>query len=91
MELTPQGELVDFDFVDCVINSKKAMTYEDVNLILEQGEIPEDYEEFLDGETRYAALKRTFPENAETLFKVAKQDAEEKSITALISPFSKMS
>ncbi|MEE1314174.1 MAG: pyruvate:ferredoxin (flavodoxin) oxidoreductase [Faecalimonas sp.] len=34
-----------------------------------------DYEEFLDGETRYAALKRTFPENAQTLFKAAKEDA----------------
>lgn len=48
MEITPQGEVIDFDFVDCVINSKKAMTYEDVNLILEQGEVPEDYEEFVD-------------------------------------------
>ena len=37
-----------------------------------------DYEEFLDGETRYAALKRTFPENAETLFKAAKEDATVK-------------
>ncbi len=37
-----------------------------------------DYEEFLDGETRYAALKRTFPENAETLFKAAKEDAKVK-------------
>ena len=37
-----------------------------------------DYEEFLDGETRYAALKRTFPEYAETLFKVAKEDAGAK-------------
>ncbi|MBP5459178.1 MAG: pyruvate:ferredoxin (flavodoxin) oxidoreductase [Clostridia bacterium] len=26
------------------------------------------YEEFLDGEVRYASLKRTFPDNAETLF-----------------------
>ena len=34
-----------------------------------------DYEEFLDGETRYAALRRTFPEHAETLFKAAKEDA----------------
>ena len=48
MELTPQGELVDFDFVDCVINSKKAMTYEDVNSILEDGVVPEDYEEYVD-------------------------------------------
>ena len=37
-----------------------------------------DYEEFLDGETRYAALKRTFPEHAETLFKAAKEDASKK-------------
>ncbi len=37
-----------------------------------------DYEEFLDGETRYAALKRTFPEYAETLFKQAKEDAKVK-------------
>ena len=37
-----------------------------------------DYEEFLDGETRYAALKRTFPEHAETLFKTAKEDAGAK-------------
>ncbi|MBR5468563.1 MAG: pyruvate:ferredoxin (flavodoxin) oxidoreductase [Firmicutes bacterium] len=34
-----------------------------------------DYEEFLDGETRYSALKRTFPEYAETLFKAAKEDS----------------
>ena len=37
-----------------------------------------DYEEFLDGETRYASLKRTFPENAETLFKTAKEEANVK-------------
>ena len=37
-----------------------------------------DYEEFLDGETRYAALKRTFPEHAETLFAAAKEDAANK-------------
>ena len=37
-----------------------------------------DYEEFLDGENRYAALKRTFPENADTLFKSAKEDAASK-------------
>ena len=35
-----------------------------------------DYEEFLDGETRYAALKRTFPEYAEALFQTAKEDAD---------------
>ena len=34
-----------------------------------------DYEEFLEGETRYAALKRTFPDQAENLFKAAKEDS----------------
>ncbi|MBR3640567.1 MAG: pyruvate:ferredoxin (flavodoxin) oxidoreductase, partial [Oscillibacter sp.] len=34
------------------------------------------YEDFLDGETRYAALRRTFPQNAETLFAKGAQDAE---------------
>ena len=33
------------------------------------------YEEFLDGETRYAALRRTFPHNAETLFAIGAEDA----------------
>lgn len=36
------------------------------------------YEEFLDGETRYFALKRTFPENAKELFKVGSEDAEKR-------------
>ena len=36
------------------------------------------YEEFLDGENRYAALKITFPDNAERLFKEASDDALDK-------------
>ncbi|MGN1372226.1 MAG: ribonuclease R family protein [Candidatus Coprovivens sp.] len=48
MEVTPQGEVLDYDFVDTVINSRKAMTYEDVNLIFENGELPQGYEEFYD-------------------------------------------
>lgn len=39
-----------------------------------------DYENFLDGETRYASLRRSFPEHAEKLFKMAKEDAKEKYI-----------
>ena len=34
-----------------------------------------DYAAFLDGETRYAALRRTFPQNAETLFAKGAEDA----------------
>ena len=34
-----------------------------------------DFEEFLDGEVRYSALKRPFPENAEKYFKAAREGA----------------
>lgn len=33
------------------------------------------YTEFLDGEVRYASLRRTFPENADTLFAQSSEDA----------------
>ena len=36
------------------------------------------YEEFLDGEVRYASLRRTFPENAKTLFEQGAQLAKER-------------
>ena len=48
MEVTPQGEVLSYDFVDTVINSRKAMTYEEVNQIFEDGELPTGYEEFYD-------------------------------------------
>ena len=37
-----------------------------------------DYEEFLDGETRYSALRRTFPKNAEELFSIGSEDAAKR-------------
>ena len=37
-----------------------------------------DYETFLDGETRYNALRRTFPQNADTLFSTAGKDAQKR-------------
>ncbi len=36
------------------------------------------YEEFLDGEVRYASLRRTFPENADTLFREGAELAKER-------------
>ena len=36
------------------------------------------YEEFLDGEVRYASLRRTFPDNADSLFTQGTKDAEER-------------
>jgi pyruvate-ferredoxin/flavodoxin oxidoreductase len=52
-------------------NAEKPMT-------VDSKEPSMDYEEFLNGETRYAALKRTFPEHAKALFKAAKEDAMER-------------
>ena len=43
-----------------------------------EDEFNRKYEDFLDGENRYAALKITFPENAEKLFKQASDDAMER-------------
>ncbi len=37
-----------------------------------------NYEEFLDGEVRYASLKRTFPENAKELFEAGANLAKER-------------
>ena len=34
-----------------------------------------DYQEFLDGENRYASLKKSFPENAQELFRKGREDA----------------
>ncbi len=34
-----------------------------------------DFEEFLNGETRYASLRRSFPENADRLFAIGKDEA----------------
>ena len=36
------------------------------------------YTEFLDGEVRYASLKRTFPENADTLFAQSAEEAQKR-------------
>ena len=41
-------------------------------LTVDSAEPSLDFDEFLDGETRYAALWRTYPENARELFAIAK-------------------
>ena len=37
-----------------------------------------EYREFLSGEVRYSSLYRTFPKNAEDLFRKAEKDAQER-------------
>jgi len=44
-------------------------------LTVDSAEPSMNYGEFLEGETRYAVLKRTFPEIAEQLFRDAEEDA----------------
>ncbi len=48
MKIDGEGKVVSYDYYKSVINSKKQMTYNAVNSILEEGIIPEDYEEFTD-------------------------------------------
>ena len=47
-------------------------------LVMDCKEPTLDYEEFLCGETRYASLKKTFPENAEKLFAEGAKQAKER-------------
>ena len=46
--------------------------------VMDSKEPSMDYEEFLDGETRYASLKKTFPDNAKELFAIGKEEAAKR-------------
>ena len=46
--------------------------------ILDSKDPVEDYKEFLNGEVRYASLKKLFPEVAEKLFDQSAEDAKER-------------
>ena len=46
VEINKNGEIVNYQIKNSIINSKKKMTYQDVNMILEKGEIPPGYEEY---------------------------------------------
>lgn len=48
MEIDPNGNIRNYDIYTAVINSKKRMTYKDVNAILENNEKVEGYESFED-------------------------------------------
>ena len=48
MEIDEEGNVCDYDIFDSVIRSRIQMTYEKVNLILEQNIVSEGYEEFAD-------------------------------------------
>ena len=46
MEIDPQGNVVNYDFDECVIKSEMAMVYDEVNEILEENKVPKGYEGF---------------------------------------------
>ncbi len=46
MEIDHNGNVVNFDAFESIINSRKQMTYKNVNKILEEGIVPEGYESF---------------------------------------------
>ena len=48
MEIDQNGEVINYKICPTVINSKKKMNYDSVNLILENCTIPEGYNEFVD-------------------------------------------
>lgn len=47
MEINSNGKVLNYDIYESVINSKLRMTYKKANMILEDGIIPEGYEEFI--------------------------------------------
>lgn len=48
MEIDHKGHVVNFDTFESIINSRKQMTYKNVNKILEQDIVPEGYEPFVE-------------------------------------------
>ena len=48
MEFDEEGKQIDYDIFESIIRSRKQMTYNNVNKILEENITPEGYEEFVD-------------------------------------------
>ena len=48
MEIDKKGKIISTDIKESIIRSRKQMTYKKVNAVLENGEIPEGYEEYTD-------------------------------------------
>lgn len=48
MEIDSNGKVVDYDIFESIIRSRKQMTYNKVNKILEENTIPEGYEDYAD-------------------------------------------
>ena len=47
MTISPTGQILEYDVYKSIIQSKKQMNYDDVNRILEQGEVVPGYEQYI--------------------------------------------
>lgn len=65
MEIDHNGNVVDYDIFQSVINSKKKMTYGNVNKILEENTTPEGYEEFASTLIQMEELAKILRKNKE--------------------------
>ena len=48
MKIDSKGNVINYDICDSIIRSRKKMTYDAVNSILEKDIVPEGYEDFVD-------------------------------------------
>lgn len=65
MEIDEQGNVVDYDIYESVINSKKRMTYKAVNNILEKNIVEPGYEPFVDDLKKMETLAHILRKNKE--------------------------
>ena len=63
MEIDGKGNVVTYDIFESVIHSKKKMTYECVNEILEKNKIPEGYKPFVDALLKMKELSSILRKN----------------------------
>lgn len=65
MEIDAEGNVVKYDIYESVINSKKRMTYNLVNDVLEKKLIPEGYEPFIETLNKMQVLAKILRDNKE--------------------------
>ncbi|NLV90213.1 MAG: ribonuclease R, partial [Tenericutes bacterium] len=58
MEIDTKGKIINYDIYESVINSKKRMTYKEVNRILENNEFISGYESFIDSLNKMFELSK---------------------------------
>jgi len=63
MEIDSNANIVNYDIFESVIKSRKKMTYDNVNMILENNKIPVGYEEYVDTLKTMAELAKILRKN----------------------------